>query len=103
MLATMGYDVQVAPSAPAAVEMCALDPATLPVDLLLTDIVMPEMNGREVARRIRELRPEVKVLYMSGYTGDVLLQHGELEGDASMIAKPFSRDALASKVREALR
>ena len=71
-------------------------------DLLLTDIVMPEMNGREVARRVRELRPKVKVLYMSGYTGDVLLQHGELEDDASMIAKPFSRDALASKVREAL-
>jgi len=102
MLATMGYDVRVAQSAPAAVEMCAADPATTPVDLLLTDIVMPEMNGREVARRVRELRPKVKVLYMSGYTGDVLLQHGELEDDASMIAKPFSRDALASKVREAL-
>ncbi len=102
MLATMGYDVRVAPSAPAAVEMCAADAASLPVDLLLTDIVMPEMNGREVARRVRELRPEIKVLYMSGYTGDVLLQHGELEDDASMIAKPFSRDALASKVREAL-
>ena len=102
MLASLGYTVHVAPTAPAAVDMCVATEVALPIDLLLTDVVMPEMNGREVARRVRELRPSIKVLYMSGYTGDVLLQHGELEEGAGMIAKPFTRDALAAKIRETL-
>jgi PAS domain S-box-containing protein len=102
MLPAYGYEVRVAPTALAAIDICSQSPGDASIDLLLTDIVMPDMNGLELARRIRHLRPAVRVLYMSGYTEDVLLQRGELESGSFMIAKPFSGAALARKVREAL-
>jgi two-component system cell cycle sensor histidine kinase/response regulator CckA len=102
MLPAYGYEVRVAPTALAAIDICSQSPGDASIDLLLTDIVMPDMNGLELARRIRHLRPGVRVLYMSGYTEDVLLQRGELESGSFMIAKPFSGAALARKVREAL-
>jgi DNA-binding NtrC family response regulator len=73
-----------------------------PIDLLVTDVVMPGMSGRDVARRVAALRPEVKVLYLSGYTDDAIVRHGMLEPGIAFVQKPFSGDMLARKVRELL-
>jgi two-component system cell cycle sensor histidine kinase/response regulator CckA len=73
-----------------------------PVDLLLTDVLMPGMNGREVAQQFVSLRPETKVLFMSGYTEDAITHLGILEPGVAFIEKPFSPDELARKVRRVL-
>ena len=72
------------------------------IHLILTDVVMPGMSGRELAERLLLLHPEMKVLYMSGYPDDAVMRHGILEEGTNFIAKPFSLDALVSKVREVL-
>ncbi len=72
------------------------------VDLVLTDVVMPNMSGRELADRLAKHWPGIKVLFMSGYTDDTIMQHGVLEEGAMFIQKPFSPDQLAMKVREVL-
>jgi len=73
-----------------------------PIHLLLTDVVMPDMNGRELAERLLEKRPEMKVLYMSGYTNGILSEHAFRAEDSAFIEKPFSHDALSRKVRHTL-
>ncbi len=73
-----------------------------PIHLMLTDVVMPHMTGVELAERLRPLRPEMKVLYMSGYAEDVVARRGLREARAPYLAKPFTPDRLASKVREVL-
>ena len=72
------------------------------IDLLLTDVVMPEMNGSELAKRILALYPNVKCLFMSGYTADAIARHGVLDEGVLFLQKPFSRSDLATKVREVL-
>jgi len=73
------------------------------IDLLLTDVVMPEMNGRDLAEKLKSLHPHMKKLFMSGYTADVIGHHGVLEKGLHFLQKPFSTRELAAKVRETLR
>ena len=72
------------------------------LQLLLTDVIMPEMNGSELARQLEALSPHLKILFMSGYTGDVIVQHGVLKEGVHFIPKPFSLQTLAVKIREVL-
>ncbi len=72
------------------------------VHLLLTDVIMPGMNGRELAQRMLEIRPNVKVLYMSGYTENVIAHNGTLDAGVSLLQKPFNLRDLRDRVREVL-
>ncbi len=74
----------------------------VPVDLVLTDVVMPEMNGREMAEKLGEQHPEMKILYTSGYTKNVISQHGVLDEGLDFVGKPYTPLELAQKVREVL-
>lgn len=99
-LRTYGYSVISARSGDDALEMAKHRSG--PIDLLLTDVIMPSTNGRTLARELRKSRPETKVLFMSGYVDDILNSAGELEPDAEFLQKPFSPEALAEKVRRTL-
>ncbi|MBF0390893.1 MAG: response regulator, partial [Desulfamplus sp.] len=70
--------------------------------LLITDVIMPEMNGRELARELLNVRPNMKSLFMSGYTANVIAHHGVLEQGIHFIQKPFSIQELSGKIRELL-
>jgi DNA-binding NtrC family response regulator len=72
------------------------------VDLLLTDVVMPDLLGPDLAERLRRLRPEIKVLYMSGFSNHPAVSHASLGRDVAFLQKPFTAVALSTKVREAL-
>ncbi len=95
-----GYQVRAAPAAAEAAGIAG-DPSQ-PIDLLLTDVVMPEMLGNEVARRVRAIRPDLPVLYMSGYAQPVLDTHGAFASQIDLLEKPFSEATLLTRVRRAI-
>jgi CheY-like chemotaxis protein len=72
------------------------------IDLLITDVVMPKISGKEVAAQLKKIHPETKVLFMSGYTDEAIVHHGIVDSDIAFIQKPFSQNALAQKIREVL-
>lgn len=100
MLETLGYRVLSASSPGEALKLaqaCASE-----IHLLITDVVMPEMNGRELARELLSLRPLLKTLFTSGYTANVIAHHGVLDEGVCFLQKPFSAGELGDRVREAL-
>ncbi len=102
MLVREGYTVLGASGGTEALELIKSNPDKQ-IDLLLTDIVMPEVNGRELAEKVRALRPGLKVLYMSGFMKETILKYyGISIAGIPFLQKPFTRDTLGRKVREVL-
>ncbi len=99
-LGALGYTVLEARDGSEALDHCATHAG--PVHLLVTDVVMPRMSGRELADRAAALRPQVKVLYLSGYTDDAVVRHGLLSEGVAFLQKPFTTAVLARKVRQVL-
>jgi two-component system, cell cycle sensor histidine kinase and response regulator CckA len=100
ILKRMGYEVVVAAGAHEALLLCEKHRG--PIHLLLTDVVMPEMSGAELAKQIAPVHPDMKVLFMSGYTDDSIVRHGVLESEMAFLQKPFTPESMARKVREVL-
>lgn len=98
LLKTLGYTVMVARSATEAIEIAG----QAPINLLITDVIMPDMNGQELAAAIVRLQPRVRVLYMSGFANEVLSQRGVDKSHLSFLQKPFSPGELANRVRDLL-
>ncbi len=101
MLESSGYRVHALDDDPAAaIRLCSEHDG--PIDLLLTDVVMPEMSGPELAGRLAAQHPGLRVLFMSGYADDAVFRHGVLSPEAAFIEKPFTARTLAAKVRAVL-
>ncbi len=96
----LGYSVLAAAAPADALRLATAHPG--PIHLLITDVILPELSGRDLARQLAERRPETRPLFMSGYTADVIANRGVLEPGVAFLAKPFTRDELACKVREVL-
>jgi two-component system, cell cycle sensor histidine kinase and response regulator CckA len=99
-LQTFGYTVLEARDGPEAIRLCEEQKPM--IHLLVSDVVMPEMSGRQLAERLAAIVPRLKVLYVSGYTDDAIVRHGVLEAGTAFLQKPFTPKALANKVREVL-
>ncbi len=100
MLEKMGYHLLAAGTPNEAIRLA--QNYTGRIYLLLTDVIMPEMNGRDLSKRIQSIHPNLKSLFMSGYTANVIAHHGVLDKGINFIQKPFSMETLSSKVREVL-
>jgi DNA-binding NtrC family response regulator len=99
LLERQGYRVLVAASADEALRLFDLNPS---IDVLLTDVVMPGSSGPELTRQLLERRPELRVIYMSGYTEETIVHHGVLNPGLAFLHKPFTSETLGRKVREVL-
>ena len=100
VLNVLGYQVFEASSGAQAIQIAQI--VNKPIDLLLTDVVMPRMNGRDLAEEIKSLHPETIVLFMSGYNDDIISNHGVLEENVHFLSKPFTPLTLANRIREVL-
>jgi CheY-like chemotaxis protein len=100
ILETQGYAVLAAADGPEALQMAERHAGT--IHILVTDVVMPGMSGREVGRRLAAGRPEMRVLYLSGYADDSIVRHGVLEPGLAFLQKPFTPETLTRRVREVL-
>ena len=100
MLEHLGYNVLIARTPGEALRLARRYSGD--IHLLMTDVIMPEMNGRDLARELQAMRPGLKCLYMSGYTADLIKAHAPSESDAAFLQKPFTLNQLAARLREAL-
>jgi two-component system, cell cycle sensor histidine kinase and response regulator CckA len=100
VLDKQGYTLLQAENGSAALQLA--DTYSPPIHLLLTDVIMPDMNGRVLAERLLQTRSDLKILFMSGYTHEVIARHQILEPGVAFIQKPFSAAALARQVRALL-
>jgi two-component system cell cycle sensor histidine kinase/response regulator CckA len=100
MLEKFGYRVLAASNPGDAIDLANTHDGE--IDLLIVDVIMPEMNGRDLAEQVSSLYPEILCLFMSGYSGDVMAHHGMLDKGVNFIEKPFSMQDLAAKVRQVL-
>jgi len=100
MLERKGYSVLPAATPGEAIEMAKTHADT--IHLLMTDVVMPEMNGRDLSGQITDLYPDIRLLFMSGYTANVIAHHGVLDDGVAFIQKPFSMADMTEKVRKVL-
>lgn len=100
VLRRLGYSVLVANGGAEALKLAAQYHDH--IHLLITDVVMPGLNGREVANRLTSIHPEARLLFVSGYTEDIIVHHGVIDGYANFISKPYAVQALALKIREVL-
>ena len=100
VLDEIGYTIHIADNASSAMQI--LGDKSVIVDLLLTDVIMPGLSGKDLARQAVELRPDLKVLYMSGYTNDIIAKHGILAEEIDFIQKPFSPHSLIKSINKVL-
>ncbi len=100
ILEMCGYEVMVASNGEDAIKLCEEDGCDF--DLLVTDVVMPHMGGRELVKRLATTHPSLRVLFVSGYTNNAIVHHGVLDKGTNFIQKPFTPEALAKKVRDVL-
>jgi signal transduction histidine kinase/AmiR/NasT family two-component response regulator len=100
VLRTSGYRVLEAANANAALQVCAAQP--LAIDMLISDVVMPEMSGIDLATQLKRAHPSMRVLLMSGYSGTAMMRHGEIRSDIPFLEKPFNPETITRKVREVL-
>jgi two-component system, cell cycle sensor histidine kinase and response regulator CckA len=99
-LESRGYRVLEASDGEAAMQLCREHAGE--IDLLLSDVVMPRMSGRELRQQVSEISPQTRVLFTSGYTDDAVVRHGVYQAESDFLQKPFSVQALLKKVREIL-
>jgi DNA-binding NtrC family response regulator len=100
MLEEIGYRVRSAGDPLEAVSLFEKDKESF--DIVITDVVMPGMSGRDLMNRLKSISPDVKVLFMSGYTSNVIARRAVLEEGVHFVQKPFSMNVLARKIREAM-
>ena len=98
-LVDLGYRVLKAADGPSALKLLT---ANNQIDLLVTDVGLPGMNGRQLADAIRSTRPNLKILFITGYAENAVLNHGHLEAGMHVITKPFAMETLASRIRQLL-
>jgi CheY-like chemotaxis protein len=99
-LRDLGYHVIAAAEAVAALGF--LEHPGIRIDLMLTDVVMSGMNGRELAAKARQLRPALKILYMTGYSRNAIIHQGRVEADLDLVQKPVGKAELSSRIRDIL-